>query len=43
MTCVVSELYRAYASQGADVLLVPSAFTYTTGQGALSAVARPRD
>ena len=27
-----AELYRAYAAQGADLLLVPSAFTYTTGQ-----------
>ena len=26
------ELYRQYAQNGADVLLVPSAFTYTTGQ-----------
>jgi len=26
------ELYRSYAQQGAQVLLVPSAFTYTTGQ-----------
>lgn len=26
------ELYRGYASQGAQVLLVPSAFTHTTGQ-----------
>lgn len=25
------ELYRHYAAQGADLLLVPSAFTYTTG------------
>ena len=27
-----SELYRAYAAAGAHLLLVPSAFTYTTGQ-----------
>jgi predicted amidohydrolase len=26
------ELYRHYAAQGADLLLVPSAFTHTTGQ-----------
>lgn len=26
------ELYRAYASAGAHLMLVPSAFTYTTGQ-----------
>jgi nitrilase len=26
------ELYRAYASLGAHLMLVPSAFTYTTGQ-----------
>lgn len=26
------ELYRHYAAQGADLLLVPSAFTYRTGQ-----------
>jgi nitrilase len=26
------ELYRAYAAQGADLLLVPSAFTHVTGQ-----------
>jgi nitrilase len=26
------ELYRALAKDGADLLLVPSAFTYTTGQ-----------
>ena len=26
------ELYRAHARAGADLLLVPSAFTYTTGQ-----------
>ena len=26
------ELYRHYAQQGADLLLVPAAFTYTTGQ-----------
>lgn len=26
------ELYRSYAQQGAQVLLVPSAFTHTTGQ-----------
>jgi nitrilase len=27
-----AELYRAYARSGVDLLLVPSAFTYTTGQ-----------
>lgn len=27
-----AELYRAYAAAGADLLLVPSAFTYTTGE-----------
>jgi len=26
------ELYRAYAAQGADLLLVPSAFTHVTGE-----------
>jgi nitrilase len=25
------ELYRVYAAQGVDLILVPSAFTYTTG------------
>ena len=37
------ELYRALARQGAELLLVPSAFTHTTGAGALGgAAARPR-
>ena len=27
-----AELYRSYAAQGADLLLVPSAFTHTTGE-----------
>jgi len=27
-----AELYRGYAQRGADLLLVPSAFTYTTGE-----------
>jgi nitrilase len=27
-----AELFRHYASQGVDVMLVPAAFTYTTGQ-----------
>ena len=27
-----AELYRSYAATGADLLLVPSAFTYTTGE-----------
>jgi nitrilase len=36
------ELYRTYASQGADVLLVPSAFTYTTGQAHWEVLLRAR-
>ena len=42
-TCAFPELFRAHARAGADVLLVPSAFTHVTGPGALgSAAARPR-
>ena len=36
------ELYRAYAAQGADVLLVPSAFTYVTGQAHWEVLLRAR-
>lgn len=36
------ELYRAYASAGADVLLVPSAFTYTTGKAHWELLLRAR-
>jgi nitrilase len=36
------ELYRAYAAQGADLLLVPSAFTYTTGQAHWELLLRAR-
>jgi len=36
------ELYRAHASQGADLLLVPSAFTYTTGQAHWEVLLRAR-
>ena len=36
------ELYRHYASQGADLLLVPSAFTYTTGQAHWEVLLRAR-
>lgn len=36
------ELYRAYAAQGADVLLVPSAFTYVTGQAHWQVLLRAR-
>jgi nitrilase len=36
------ELYRAYAAQGADVLLVPSAFTHTTGQAHWELLLRAR-
>ncbi len=36
------ELYRAYAAQGADLLLVPSAFTHTTGQAHWELLLRAR-
>ncbi|MBC7548863.1 MAG: carbon-nitrogen hydrolase family protein [Polaromonas sp.] len=36
------ELYRAYANQGADLLLVPSAFTFTTGQAHWEVLLRAR-
>ena len=36
------ELYRAHASAGADLLLVPSAFTYTTGQAHWELLLRAR-
>ncbi len=36
------ELYRLYAAQGAHVLLVPSAFTYTTGQAHWEVLLRAR-
>jgi deaminated glutathione amidase len=36
------ELYRAYARAGADVLLVPSAFTYTTGKAHWEVLLRAR-
>ena len=37
-----AELYRAYAAQRADLLLVPSAFTYTTGQAHWELLLRAR-
>ncbi|MCW2313815.1 carbon-nitrogen hydrolase family protein [Rhodoferax antarcticus] len=37
-----AELYRAYASAGAHLLLVPSAFTYTTGQAHWEVLLRAR-
>lgn len=37
-----SELYRALAQAGADVLLVPSAFTATTGQAHWESLLRAR-
>ena len=37
-----AELYRAYAAQDADLLLVPSAFTYTTGQAHWELLLRAR-
>lgn len=37
-----AELYRAYAAQGAHLLLVPSAFTYTTGQAHWEVLLRAR-
>lgn len=36
------ELYRHYASQNADLLLVPSAFTYSTGQAHWEVLLRAR-
>jgi predicted amidohydrolase len=36
------ELYRAYAVAGVDLLLVPSAFTYTTGQAHWEILLRAR-
>lgn len=36
------ELYRRYAAQGADLLLVPSAFTYTTGEAHWETLLRAR-
>ncbi|MCX7277118.1 MAG: carbon-nitrogen hydrolase family protein [Burkholderiales bacterium] len=36
------ELYRRYAAQGADLLLVPSAFTHTTGQAHWELLLRAR-
>jgi nitrilase len=36
------ELYRAYAAQGTDLLLVPSAFTHTTGQAHWEVLLRAR-
>jgi nitrilase len=36
------ELYRGYAQQGADLLLVPSAFTHTTGQAHWEVLLRAR-
>jgi nitrilase len=36
------ELYRAYAHTGADLLLVPSAFTHTTGQAHWEVLLRAR-
>jgi deaminated glutathione amidase len=36
------ELYRAYAREGADLLLVPSAFTHTTGQAHWEVLLRAR-
>lgn len=36
------ELYRAYAREGVDLLLVPSAFTHTTGQAHWDVLLRAR-
>ena len=36
------ELYRGYAKSGVDMLLVPSAFTYTTGQSHWEVLLRAR-
>jgi nitrilase len=37
-----AELYRHYAAEGADLLLVPSAFTHTTGQAHWEVLLRAR-
>ncbi|MDO5290382.1 MAG: carbon-nitrogen hydrolase family protein [Pseudomonadota bacterium] len=37
-----AELYRTYAAQGADLLLVPSAFTHVTGQAHWEVLLRAR-
>jgi nitrilase len=37
-----AELYRAYVAQGADLLLVPSAFTHVTGQAHWEILLRAR-
>ena len=37
-----AELYRAYAQAGVDLLLVPSAFTHTTGQAHWEVLLRAR-
>jgi len=37
-----AEMYRGYASQGADLLLVPAAFTHTTGQAHWEVLLRAR-
>lgn len=37
-----AELYRGYAAQGADLLLVPAAFTHTTGQAHWEVLLRAR-
>ncbi len=37
-----AELYRGYAAHGADLLLVPSAFTHTTGQAHWEVLLRAR-
>jgi nitrilase len=36
------ELYRGYAEQGTDLLLVPAAFTHTTGQAHWEILLRAR-
>jgi nitrilase len=36
------ELYRAYAKQGVDLILVPSAFTHTTGKAHWEVLLRAR-
>jgi nitrilase len=36
------ELYRSYAARGAELLLVPSAFTHTTGQAHWEVLLRAR-
>ena len=36
------ELYRAYADQGVDLIMVPSAFTHTTGQAHWEVLLRAR-